>query len=365
MTRWLQVYLVPATVFVSVVIGGGYGTGREIVEFFSQYGLLGGLLGTGLAALIFALVLATTYEFARVFGTFEYRAFFRALIGPFWIAYEILYVLTFLLVLAVISSAAGNILEQEFGLPGELGLVAMLVLVAALVFFGRAVLEKALAAWCLLMYGVFIAYFVIIWRSGGAGAFDLLAHGTVEPGWFVGGALYPLYNVALAPVLLFSVRAIRSRGEAIGAGALAAVLTILPAMLFHLSYAVGYPEVLDQPVPNYWMIAQFGTPLLLVAFLVALFGTLAQTGAGLVQGLIERIEAMVRPGDPRGLGHLPRVAIAVGALSLSGLFGMVGIIALIGKGYSFVAVAFAAVYVVPLLTVGIYRIARQSGSVAG
>ena len=64
----------PAAVFISVVMGGGYGTGREVVEFFTRYGLLG-LLGIGVAACVFALVLACTYEFARVFQVYDYRTF--------------------------------------------------------------------------------------------------------------------------------------------------------------------------------------------------------------------------------------------------------------------------------------------------
>ena len=38
-------YFLPGFVFQSMVIGGGYGTGRELVEFFLRYGPLGGLLG--------------------------------------------------------------------------------------------------------------------------------------------------------------------------------------------------------------------------------------------------------------------------------------------------------------------------------
>ena len=38
-------YLLPGFVFQSIVIGGGYGTGRELVEFFLKFGPLGGLLG--------------------------------------------------------------------------------------------------------------------------------------------------------------------------------------------------------------------------------------------------------------------------------------------------------------------------------
>lgn len=64
---------------------------------------------------------------------------------------------------------------------------------------------------------------------------------------------------------------------------------------FHVSYAAGYPEVLEQAVPNYWMISEYASPVLLDVFLVALLETLVETGAGLAQGMIERIEAAIRP----------------------------------------------------------------------
>ena len=34
--HWVQIYFVPGAVLVSVIMGGGYGTGREVVEYFSQ-----------------------------------------------------------------------------------------------------------------------------------------------------------------------------------------------------------------------------------------------------------------------------------------------------------------------------------------
>ena len=38
-------YLIPGFIFQSVVIGGGYGTGAEIAQYFGVNGLVGGLLG--------------------------------------------------------------------------------------------------------------------------------------------------------------------------------------------------------------------------------------------------------------------------------------------------------------------------------
>ena len=360
LNRFFKVYIVPAAVFISVVMGGGYGTGREVVEFFTRYGLLGGLLGIGVAACVFALVLACTYEFARVFQVYDYRTFFGKLIGPFWICFEILYLLLFLLVLGVVGSAAGNILQEEFGISSLVGMVGVLVLVVALVYFGREAVEKVLTLWSIGMYVVFVLYFLQVMDNGEVDVLAAVKNGAVEVGWLQGGVLYAMYNLAIAPVLLFSTRAIASRREAIGAGICTGVAVMVPAVLFHVSYAVGYPAVLDEPVPNYWMMSQYTTPLLLGIFLVALLGTLVETWAGLVQGLIERIEAVLKPGEDDTLGHPARAAIAIVALGMGGLLGSLGIVALVAKGYSALSVGFALVYIIPICTLGIVKIIKSS-----
>ena len=360
LSRFFNVYIVPAAVFISVVMGGGYGTGREVVEFFTRYGILGGLLGIGVAACVFALVLACTYEFARVFQVYDYRTFFGKLIGPLWICFEILYLLLFLLVLGVVGSAAGNILEEEFGISSLVGMAGVLVLVIALVYFGREAVEKVLTLWSIGMYVVFVAYFIQVMDHGDVDVLQAVKNGAVEVGWLQGGVLYAMYNLAIAPVLLFSTRAISSRSEAITAGLVTGLAVMIPAVLFHVSYAVGYPAVLDEPVPNYWMMSQYTTPLLLGIFLVALLGTLVETGAGLVQGFIERIEAVLKPGEDEALGHPARAAIAIVTLGLGGLLGSMGIVALVAKGYTALSVGFALVYIIPICTLGIVKIMKSS-----
>ena len=87
-------YLLPGFVFQSVVIAGGYGTGRELVEYFLKFGPLGGLLGMLLiTTVMWSIVLAVTFEFSRIFRAYDYRTFFKKLIGPFWFIYEIIYIL--------------------------------------------------------------------------------------------------------------------------------------------------------------------------------------------------------------------------------------------------------------------------------
>ena len=54
-----------------------------------------------------------------------------------------------------------------------------------------------------------------------------------------------------------------------------------------------------------------------------------------------------------------RSAIAAATLGVSGLLGLIGIVDLIGRGYSLMAVGFALVYVIPVCTIGVWRLGRH------
>jgi uncharacterized membrane protein YkvI len=360
--RFVRVYLVPGAVLQSVIIAGGYGTGRELVEYFTRFGGLGGILGLAVTFVCWAVILGATWEFARVFQAYDYRSFFRHLLGRGWVAFEVLYVLMFLLVLAVVGSAAGEILSQRFGLPYPLGLAFMLAAVGALVFFGRELITRVLTAWTVVLYALFAFYFVAVLARSGGPLLTELALGEVRPGWAASGFVYAMYNVAVVPAILFAVRGIRTRREAAGAGIAAAAICIVPALLFHVSFMAGYPGIIEQQIPVYSMIGGLGVPLLLLAYTVGLFGTFIETGAGFIQGINERIDAYLAETRGRTLGKPARAAIAFAGIGASALLGSFGIIALIARGYGTISWGFFLVYVLPVTTWGLYRVARHGST---
>lgn len=356
MGHTIKAILIPGSVLVSVIMGGGYGTGREVIEYFSQYGQLGGTLGILLSTLVFAVALSLTFDFARRFQVYDYRGFFKALIGPYWIAFEILYLLLFLLVLGVISAAASDILNNEFGLSNTLNLALLLMTVSFLVLLGRDRIENLLTFWCFGMYGVFVWYIVTIVQSSDLNFADFNFPNEISSNWWQGGVLYPFYNLAIAPVLLFATRGIEKASQSWLAGIVAAIMVMLPAMLFHISYRAGSPQVLTESIPNYWMIEAFGSRLLMVVFIVAFLGTLIETAIGLIHGLIERMAMVLTPNhEEAALTKRFRLGVASVAMMCAVGFSHVGIISLIGKGYSIMAIGFAIVYILPLFTLGIYK----------
>lgn len=357
--RFFRVYVVPGAVFQSVMIGGGYGTGREIVEYFTMFGFAGGLLGLGTSCVVLAIVLGLTFEFARKFAVYDYRNFFKRLLGHGWIAFEILIVLQFLLVLAVLASAAGNILRDSFGISYGVGLAMMLAAIGVMTYYGRELVARILTAWSFVLYAVILTFFVVVVHDHGTAILSAAGESGVDEGWWQSGFKYALYNLAAAPLLLYVARSFESRSEALGSGAIAAVIAIVPAAMFHAAFFTNWPAILEQPVPVYWLMTQAEAKVLIVAYSIMLFGTFVETGAGMLQGINERLDAYLIEIRGRGLGRATHATLAMLAIVISAVLSTWGITNLIASGYGTMAWGFLLVYALPLVTVGALRIVRS------
>jgi uncharacterized membrane protein YkvI len=142
---FFQKYLLPGFIFQSLIIGGGYGTGRELVEFFLTAGPVAGLVNMGVATIIWSIVLAICFELARRERHYEYRSFIQGLLGKAWISYEVLYLIGLILVISVMGSASGEIIHEMFGISNLMGIILMMTLVGLIVFFGTTLIERLLS----------------------------------------------------------------------------------------------------------------------------------------------------------------------------------------------------------------------------
>jgi len=353
-------YVMPGLIFQGVLIGGGYGTGREIVEYFMQFGPVGGILGLFAVTLpVWVVILAATFEFARLFETYDYRSLLMNLLGRFWVSFELFYVTLLVIVLAVVGSAAGVLLRDFFGIPYLVGVVAMLGAVGFLTFKGSGLIEKSFSVWSILIYVVYLSFLVVSVLRFGDDIGSSLTSGEVHPGWALGGFKYGLYNMCVIPAILFCVRHIETRREAISAGVIAAVTGLLPAFFFYLAILGQYPDVVTQEIPAVYVLERARVPALLVVFVVMLFGTLIQTGTGFIHGVNERIQhTLAARGKEFPDWQRPVIAIALLVLSLG--LAKFGIITLVAQGYGLISWGIFVIYFVPLVTIGLYKIIRQS-----
>jgi uncharacterized membrane protein YkvI len=352
-------YLLPGLVFQGVLIAGGYGTGRELVEYFMKYGTRGGIAGMFLVTTVmWAVILAVTFEFARVFKTYDYRSLLVRVLGPLWVGFEALYLVLMVLVLGVVGSAAGVLLRENFGIPYIFGVGVMLASIGFLTFKGSGLLEKFLSGWSIFIYVVYGLFLIAAISKFGPEIKSHLYSGQMLPGWGLGGCKYALYNMGVIPSVLFCLNHIETRREAIISGFIASLIGILPGFLFFIAVLGDYPAVIFQEAPAFFVLQKLHFPALLVAYLVMLFGTLIQTGTGFIHAFNQRLENALRA---RGKRLLPwhRPAVALTLLLVSVAVASFGLIALVAKGYGSISWGIFLFYFVPVMTIGIFQIVRQ------
>ena len=353
----LQRLLIPGAVLQSVMIGGGYGTGREVVEYFTRFGAGPGLLGLALAGAGIAVVFALSLELARRAGAYDYRTFFKALLGRFWVSYEVLLLLLVMLVLGVISAASQGMLLRLFpGLSPSLSTLLFVLATVGLILFGRTWVTRLLTFWSFVLYAAFAALLGMVWVRFGEGLGTAFSTPGDSEGWALSALRYVGYNVTAVPVVLFAARALRSQRDTAIAGALGGVLAILPAVALHLCFLALGPTVYDGvALPLFSVLDVLAAPLLTLFLSVVLLGTFLETALGDLQGLLERMdrwreERHGAPFSPWGHGAMALLLLAVAAV-----LGRLGVVALIGEGYGTLAWGFILVYILPVLLWGFRR----------
>ncbi len=350
--------LVPGFLFQSIVIGGGYGTGAEISQYFQCSGFVGGLLGMAVTTAIWSVLCAVTFEFARVFQVYDYRSMMLRLVGETGqLLFELSYIALMLMVLGVVNATAGSMAAELLGVAPCWGVAAVSAGVIALVIGGTEAIEKALSAWSYVLYAVYGLFMVICLRRFGSVIGAEWAAQEIGSGWAFKGAQYAFYNLGCVPLVLYTVRQCRSRTEAVLSGLLAGLIGVIPAALL-LVVLVGVPATMGAEVPVAVVFRALDLPWLYAAFEIVLFGTLIETGTGFLKAIDDRVEVSVE----QRLGFVPRrlrSIIAVVGVASGIAVSQFGLTAIIEKGYGSLCWAFALFFALPMATLGVGKIALR------
>jgi len=354
-----QRFLLPGFAFKAVVIGGGYATGRELAEFFLGSGPLAGALGMLVSMVCWSVLCASTFLFAQVTGSHDFGTFFRTLLGRAAPLFDFAYTCFLLIALSVFGAAAGELGHAVLHWPVWAGTVLLVSSIAAVVTFGNRSVEALFRYVTYFLYAVYVALFVLCLFKFPAAITRAFAGSVVGGSWWLGGMTYAGYNVIGAVAILPVLRHSQSRRDAVIAGTLAGVLGMLPALLFFVCMSAFYPGIAAATLPADYLLQRLDAPVFHLLFQCMIFAALLESGVGIVHGANERIAAVL---NSRGvaLSRSHRLVIGVVLLVVSvWIAGQFGLVALVARGYRLLAVMIFIIYVVPILTVGLWRIARD------
>ena len=189
-----------AGAFVAWVIGSGFATGQEILQFFTSYGYAS--YGVVIINLIGFLVLGpmllgTGFEHREEVGFDHFRYFCGPKLGAF---YSWLIPVTLVLVMAVLISGAGATLSEYYGLNHYAGaaLMAVMVLAAYTAGFERLIKIVGFIGPSIIAFTLLVGVITVIRdfdQIGQAGAYAaMLAEHHSSPNWALSAVLYVSYN---------------------------------------------------------------------------------------------------------------------------------------------------------------------------
>ena len=360
-------FILPGIILQSVMIGGGYATGREIVEYGGKYGAYGWLSGLG-TFLGFAVIAALSYELIRLTKAYDFKSFMKTIGGPLWMVFDVVYLLFMVVIIAVMASATGNIVEQTLGLNYWVGVVAITVIVAILNFYGSRLIERFETFGTVALYAGYIIFSVLVIGTFGDNIATVFANqdtsymesGATAAGALWSGILYCGYNLVVLPASFFTIERQTKRSESFISGIIGGLLATIPWFLTYFAIMCFYPnpDVLGASVP--WLTMMQGTagPVVIAIFGIVMGWTLIETSTGIIHAAIERVNNGLKEAHKPTMTSKQQALVTIVVLVGSMILSKVGIIDLIATVYNALSYVFLAIYVLPLFTVGIYKICK-------
>jgi uncharacterized membrane protein YkvI len=143
------------------------------------------------------------------------------------------------------------------------------------------------------------------------------------------------------------------------AGFLSGPLGMLPGVIFYIAMMGYYDQIAEVALPSAFLLEKLGAPWFEWTFQIAVLLTLVDTGVALLHAINERVAKAYEERD-RSMPRVLRPTIAVTVMIVSVYAASaIGLVDLIAKGYGLLTYAFIAILIVPVLTIGVWRITRR------
>ncbi|WP_050614581.1 YkvI family membrane protein [Bacillus testis] len=283
-----------AAVYVGTVVGAGFATGREIAEFFTQYGLFG-LFGIVLAGLVFVWMGTKIMLIALKIKAASYQELNRHLFGKRWgILVNGLFFIMLLGVSAVMLSGAGAVFEEHLHIPKVWGVILTSLLALLILMQGM----KGLIAINIVVVPLMIFFsFLLLWNGIKQPHFleDALRMPATGISWgsTFSPILYSAFNLALAAAVLVPTAAEIKDVNVIKGGGIAGGIALTAILVSgHLALST-LPDVLGYSIPSAELMKQ-GSSVLYYIFLLVVYGEIFTSLVGNTFGLERQLRTIVK-----------------------------------------------------------------------
>lgn len=245
--------------YLGAVIGAGFASGQEIVQFFVQYGP-GGARGVILAMFLFGLCGGWLLYKAHDQKISNYQDMLRLLLGPrLGAIIDGLLAIFLFLGISTMLSASGAVFYEHLYLPKNLGIFLAYIVIVILLATGKKGLilsYNILVPIKIVLLLLVSGYAAIFAEPSQAVMYGYALSGQGDYTWIISSVLYVAYNFALAMVVLTEYQSVTNRRNGIIGAVWGGVILGGLVIVNYYSLCKFLPAVIHYQVPMLYVAGQ-------------------------------------------------------------------------------------------------------------
>ncbi|AUS85213.1 MULTISPECIES: membrane protein [Lysinibacillus] len=315
--------------FVGLIVGAGFASGQEIMQYFTSFGLYS-MVGAIVATLAFAFLGMSLAQLGTDLQTTSHKEVIYH-IGGRYVGIILDIVITFFLfgVAVVMFAGSGSTFHQMFGINPVVGSIFMVVITILTLLLNVNNIINLIALvtpylmgiiFIILIYSIFTMDISIAEQNTLA-----KAQSSAASNWLMGALLYVSYNIAAGAAMLIVMggtvkdRKVAGRGGLLGGLMLGILIVLINIAMF------AKINVIDGVAMPTLELAKQIHPIVGVLMSIALLGMMYNTAVGMFYSFTVRF---IAPDHQ----YFKVAIVVIGLIGFAA--SLVGFTTLVGKVYS-------------------------------
>ena len=271
--------------FIGIIVGAGFASGQEILQYFTSFGYIG-TIGAIISTALFAyLGMMLTKLGSRMRATSHKEAIYKVSGKYLGIIVDAIIVFTLFGVGVVMLAGAGSIFSQQFGLSSAVGIVVMsiLVILTMMLNVDRVVSVIGSITPFLILAVIIVSIYSILVMDNSFSALNPIAQESPSAlsHWLISAVNYVSFNIAVGASMSLVMGGAEEDERTASLGGLVGGLGIgLMIVLSHLAIFSNVDVVASFDMPMLKIVDDI-SPVLGIIYSVILFGMIFNTAVSM------------------------------------------------------------------------------------
>lgn len=289
MKRWGRILQVAFT-YIGTIVGAGFASGQEILQFFTQYGWMA-TLTIALSSMLFVWLGIKLMLMAHNLKAASYEDLNRVLFGEqIGKAVSLFTLLVLFGITTVMLAGGGTVFEEQLHFSYQTGLLVTLFLAYLVLSRGIKAIMTVNSIVVPIMMLFSLAIVIFTWNSPSSGNWTTISSDSSWVKIWMAPFLYTAFNLAMAQAVLVPVgAAMKEKSVLVWGGLIGGVGIGLLLLSTHYALSAQMPGISQYEIPMGHIITRLGA-VPQTAYLLVIYGEIFTTYIADAYGLALQLQ---------------------------------------------------------------------------